>query len=89
MRNAFVTEVGYHLRDRLNLACDIRSAATDEIGNATSALTITLKAARQVGNMLKYYRTARHRTQGIVSTGDPKEIALARIVRRGGRVARS
>jgi hypothetical protein len=94
MKNAFVTEVRLPSSRPAWLLPQIWPAIFEaqrptKLGNVTSALTITLKAALQVGNMLKYYLVSRHRTQSIVSTGDPKEIVLARIVRRGERVARS
>jgi hypothetical protein len=57
MKNAFVTEVGYRPRDRLGYFPQIwpgrRSKRRDQRSkNATSALPITLKAAREVGDIL-------------------------------------
>jgi hypothetical protein len=57
MKNAFITEVGYRLRDRLGIFLksglrEDRSARPTKSRNATSALPITLKAARQVGDIL-------------------------------------
>lgn len=56
MKNALATEVGYHLRDRLGYflwSAIFEAPRPTKSGSATSALTITLKAARQVGKMLK------------------------------------
>lgn len=59
MKNAFVTEVGYRLRDRLCIFLksglrEDRRARPTKSRNATSALPITLKAARQVGDIFRY-----------------------------------